>query len=341
MKLDRPPLNPAHQASIQAYIASASPALFDLERVEQVFITPLPQGVWNFNYRVEINGRPFVFKLYSSDRGSADSVTTNSGSVEYCALRLVEPLQIAPRPVCFEGTASQPLLVYEFVEGEWFPYTDQATLQMAEVYSKLHSIQAEVCQGFREHDETPPAMLENIRRVFERYQAREDIPERFKARFMDYIQAVASRSYYANILPGPRVLLHADAVASNIIAGKRVYLIDWQTPMIGDPVYDIWAFFSKAFSLWNTQLSPSPAQKQLFLQTYLAARPDPDLVERLVRKTPFYLLQYGLHCSRRYFDFRSGLLPVELTRGRETNFEQYGRISQVILDEIEETLVKE
>lgn len=330
--------DPREQA-IHTFLTSISPQILGLESAAGAEIQPLPQGVWNFNYRVSIGARAFVFKLYSTASGFKEGFITNSGETEYSILQRLDGQGIAPHPLYFGQAGAYPTLVYEYVPGDWFPYTDGATALLAGVYARLHSLPLQPEERYRQRDESPAGLLANIQVNLERYGGRDEIPPGLRQRFASLAAAVRRYGERLPNAPTPRAIVHTDPVASNIIAGERVTLIDWQTPMIGDPAFDVWAFFSRAFSLWDAPAAPTPAQQALFHQAYQALRPDPSLPERIRQKAPFYLLQYALHCSGRYHDFRAGKLPAELTAGREANFEKYGAITPVILAECEESLV--
>lgn len=338
-------MNDPRQQAILTFLASASPAVLGAGSADGAEIQPLPQGVWNFNYRVTVGGRAFVFKLYSTASGFKEGFITNSGETEYHILQRLDGQGIAPHPLHFGQAGAYPTLIYEYVPGDWFPYTDRATALLAGVYARLHSLPLQPGERYRQRDETPAGLLANIALNLARYTGRAEIPSGLRQRFASLAAAVRRYGEHLAAAPTPRAIVHTDPVASNIIAGdlltaqEHVTLIDWQTPMIGDPAFDVWAFFSRAFSLWDAPAAPTPAQQALFHQTYQAQRPDPSLPERICQKAPFYLLQYALHCSGRYHDFLAGNLPAELTAGREANFEKYGAITPVILAECEESLV--
>lgn len=327
---------------IRNSVKSVAPHIPGIDQVESIEISPLPQGVWNFNYLVVINEKKFVFKLCPSGASSVEGMIGNSGWVEFSALRLVESLDIAPKPVLFAEAnqfSKYPLLIYEYVEGEELSaFSNEIVTEMARIYSKLHSLDVKGIDYIRQRDEISTELLAGIERSFGHYKDRVDIDPRYVKCFGKFIGEARKRTAGKKLEACPRSLIHADPVPSNIIVGPKIVLIDWQTPMLGDPAFDIWAFTSEAFSLWDLDVTLTEKQKRLFIETYQLLRKDATLEARLDLKAPLYLLQYGLHCSTRYYDYKSRRLAAELTEGREANFEKYRRTADVIIARLGEIL---
>lgn len=327
----------SRETQIKRYVAGLDAHLLGVDETGHVKISSLPQGVWNFNYLVEISSKKFVFKLYPPGGSSVEGMTGNSGQVEFLALKLVAGLGIAPRPVLYADASrsfNYPILIYEYVEGGDLAFSNRAVAEIAAIYGKLHSMDIEGIDFLKERSEAPSKLLAEIERSFARYRRRADIDPIYIRRFGEFIGKARECTVEGKRLSCPRALIHADPVPSNFVVGDRIYLIDWQTPMVGDPLFDLWAFMSRAFSMWDLDAPPTEAQKETFVSTYQALRNDPTLDERLRVKEPLYLLQYGLHCSTRYYDFKSNRLPADLIEGRQASFEKYGRTTDIIIDRL-------
>jgi Ser/Thr protein kinase RdoA (MazF antagonist) len=326
-------MNNEKEAELRRFVKSLDPRILGVDKIESIKISILPQGVWNFNYLVGINKKEFVFKLCPPGSSSVEGMIGNSGWIEFSALRLVEGLGIAPKPVLF-ADASQfsryPVLIYQYVEGkELAAFSNNAVAEIARIYSKIHSLDIEGIDFLRRRSETSAKLLADIEKSFAHYENRADIDPTYLERFGEFIDKAKKRMAEIKIKACPN---------SNFIVGQKIFLIDWQTPMIGDPVFDIWAFMSKAFSLWDLDAPPTEEQKSLFIKTYQSLREDQALEARLNLKEPLYLLQYGLHCSTRYYDYKSRKLSADLIEGRQANFEKYLRTTDVIIARLEEIL---
>jgi thiamine kinase-like enzyme len=218
-------------------------------------------------------------------------------------------------------------------------FSDQVMVQVAEIYSKLHTLDVSEEESFRIRDETLSGLMKDVKERFSIYENRDDVsPQRARC-FRQYIEQTQVHIAGKDMETCPMALIHADPTPSNFVVGPKVVLIDWQTPMIGDPAYDIWAFTSDAFTLWDSNTPPSSAQKALFRDSYLALREDQTFGERMFLKEPLYLLQYGLHCAIRYRDYESGKIPPHLVAGREANYEKYRQTRDIILQRLREILV--
>jgi len=330
------------KTELKKYIKSLDPNILGFHKIMTLKIHTLPQGVWNFNYMAEINKKKFVFKLYPPGASSVEGMTGNSGWIEFSALKLVEGLGIAPKPVLFADAdqfSKYPVLIYEYVEGEELAaFSNDAVIEIAKIYNKIHSLDIEGIGFLRERSETPTKLLADIESSFAHYRNRTDISQAYIKRFGEFIDRARKRTVGMKIDACPKSLIHADPVPSNFIVGQQIFLIDWQTPMIGDPVFDIWAFMSKAFSMWDLDAPPTEKQKKLFIKTYQVLRKDATLEARLNSKEPLYLLQYGLHCCTRYYDYKSKRLPADLIEGRQTSFERYGHTTDIIIARLEEIM---
>jgi len=134
-------------------------------------------------------------------------------------------------------------------------------------------------------------------------------------------------------------LLHTDLVPSNFIQGKNsLLIIDWQSPRFGDAAFDVWAFCSDAFTLWDLKKGMSKEEKEAFLRAYLSCRSDHGLPARLKAKAPLFCLNLGLYYLERFADYRDGRLPESIVRGKEELFQRYGRVMDACLRESEEAI---
>ncbi|HPH97436.1 MAG TPA: aminoglycoside phosphotransferase family protein [Anaerolineaceae bacterium] len=334
-----------HVDEITNFIHSLPPQTLGLESVKKISVSNLPQGVWNFIYRVDINHRPFVFKMAPPAKSIVAGMIDNSGRGEFEALKCLEHLNLSPKPVLFIEPGPHfeyPVLIYEYVIGERMSFFDDMVMaRAARAFAQIHSMEITPFEKrFRHRSETPESLLGDLKTAYERFNQRDDIVPDHQYLFSRYISRLPQVN--ANICAGepcPLSLIHADPVPGNIILqNQSIFIIDWQTPMIGDPAYDVWAFLADAFTLWDCQEPPTETQKQIFIRTYLENRPDDTLLERIRTKEPYYLLKYGLHCSNRYHDYRFKKIPLEQVRGKEKNFEKYGATANIILARLAELL---
>ncbi|MBD3312932.1 phosphotransferase, partial [Candidatus Woesearchaeota archaeon] len=128
------------KADVKKLILQLDPNVFNIKEIKNIIIKSLPLGNWNFNYVVSINGSKYVTKIYPKLTG--DQFFTNSGELEYQALRLVKNLEVAPKPVYFNNDSSLncPVLIYEFAEGKTLEdFSYDVIKKIARLFAKIHS----------------------------------------------------------------------------------------------------------------------------------------------------------------------------------------------------------
>ena len=329
------------QDQVRAYFGRLKPTQLGVTALQKIEIRALPRGVWNANFLVQVDGEAFVAKVYTLQANEPGLLLNNSGQQEFAVLTHLAPYGIAPQPILFDDTGqhlAHPILIYRYVPGERLVYSPETMALMAQTYAKLHQVSLNKLDFLGTSDHSPLALLAGLKQKLHLFLKRDDVPSTVKAQFTDYVQGSESHVQGDPNQSYPSALIHADPVVGNIIVNQKAYLIDWQSPMLADPAFDIWAFTASAFTLWDSHLSPIPAEVTVFQQTYLALRPDSSLLERIQLKEPLYLLQYGFHCANRYYDFKANKMPLAFVKGREAGFEKYGPTLQNILARLAEIL---
>ncbi len=335
--MSTPPLT---HTAIRNYLNTLPPALFGVESIDDVHISLLPRGVWNFNYLLRVSGKKFVLKVYPNWPISKTMSIDNSGRREFETLRLLSGLNIAPRPVFFdkaEALGGRDALIYEYVTGAPLRYSKQTALAAAEAYARLHRVDPAAATFLSRREEAPNRLMTQIQNKYAFFSRRSDVPAPVKTQLSGYIARSAEyiKQFSRRFKNAPEAIIHADPVAGNIIVdASKLTLIDWQTVMIGDPAFDIWAFTSAPYALWDADAVPGEHLKTLFRQKYLLLKEDSTLKERIALKEPLYLLEYGLHLFTRFYDYKSGNMPPAAVRGREANFEKYGPNAEVVLESL-------
>lgn len=337
-----------YQELITNYVKGLDPVIWGADRVESIKVTPLPPGNWNFNYLVTINDRKFVFKLYSPNVQGL--LFENSGRNEFLILDLIKDLEISPKPVHFDESGTffnYSVLIYEYVKGQRLQFSGEAVQEIAKIFAKIHTMDTAKAGFVEEKDHHPEFLMQEIINSFDRYRQRDDAQQEEIELFSWFIEKAKEHFLKANITSNslyPKTIIHTDPVPSNFVVGDKIdkiTLIDWQRPIIADPAFDVWAFLSEPFNLWDLPETISEEQKELFLTTYLGLREDSTLLERIKLKEPLYLLQLGLYCLLRHSDYKNGKILEELWKGREENFERYGKTKEVIIEKLKEILKPE
>ncbi|PIE12417.1 MAG: aminoglycoside phosphotransferase [Rhodobacterales bacterium] len=214
-----------------------------------------------------------VVKLYREQDGNP--LFPNSHDLEARALRHL-PAGLAPVLCDQLDTPFGPCLIYAYSPGEsWV--SDPAPI--ARALGRVHA--APVLTDLPNASDGSAALREQTLAILDQCDG-------------------GQRNRVRNAMPTGEVapsrvaaLLHGDPVPGNIIHdGDRVTFIDWQCPLIGDPAHDLGMFLSPAMQWIYRGQVLSPAERQLFLQSY----PDPETVRRSNALTPWHHWRMAAYC---------------------------------------------
>jgi aminoglycoside phosphotransferase (APT) family kinase protein len=230
---------------------------------------PMPHQA-NRLYDVYADRRHLIAKEYMSDEELDGPLN------EYRALRLVEPLDIAPRPVFFDPSLGQ-VVVYEFLDGTMWDRRVPSAAELsslADRWVELHSLPIEGLWIGRGQARNAPTQVLRLRAPIERYAAWAaggDAARRDAA-------ATCLRALERGLVNGlplipevaPLCFCRSDARFANVIARPdgRVGLVDWEDSGLRDPAREL------------ADLLLHPNQEDLFdtdgwqpfLDRYLASR---------------------------------------------------------------------
>ncbi len=294
-------------------------------------ITELPPGNWNFNYLVEMNNEKYVYKIYCRN---TKCFFINSGKTEFELLKLLEKHNIAPKPIKFDGSKNKlkyDYLIYHYIEGKQLSLSNENIKKAAELLARLHSVDISNITFLKKSDDTISSLIKKIKNSLKAYKQKN--ADKKEIEFFENIFNKIKKSLKNKNLEYENALTHTDLVPSNFIKNKKgIFLIDWQTPKISDPAFDVWAFISEVYNKWDWQGSLNDKQKKLFLKTYLKLRKDKTLIERIKIKEPLYLLDMAIYCASAELDYKAGKIePSIITYGREKNFERYEKIKEIAI----------
>ncbi|HEX2549796.1 MAG TPA: phosphotransferase [Gammaproteobacteria bacterium] len=312
---------------------------FSIDLIENIQIETLPQGVWNFSYVVTVNNQEkLVFKLYPNSN-SKELMIGNSGAMEFLCLQALISIGIAPIPLFFDDSCTHfnyPCLVYKYVSGRQLKFNDEVLIETAKIFSKLHSFNPCRLNMIKKRNDFVYDLINKIETMFYFYQNSNNKKDKNNEDLNLYLNLINQFKYKLKDVPRfsyKEALIHADPVPSNfIINQQQVVLIDWQTPMLSDPAFDIWLFLSKPFQLWDLDSGITEVQKELFLNQYIKLTQDKEIEKRMSQKEPLYLLEFGLHCLIRYSEYLNKNINQEIAEGRNLNFEKYKKSKELVFD---------
>lgn len=277
-------------------------------------IRPLPRGNWNENYLVDTGDRKLVLKIYSS---GCEGFRSNSARIEYISLRALERTSLVPRPIHLDGSRTsmdKDVLIYEYVPGETLKGFDDAKIPaLAKMLSVIHLQDPyPLRKAIKTYASDPKDMIRRLSTALEKHRSE----DRYAIRLRESLDHAASMSHMSH--PYRSSIIHTDLVPSNIIEYEgSFFLIDWQSPRIGDPAFDIWAMTSSVFNLWDLG-SPMPSSmKEKLIEEYIRLTGDLTLRSRIRSKELLWLIELGMYCLQ-----MSSMGRAHVSSGKKGKYEK-------------------
>ena len=251
--------------------------------------TPLPGGITNQNFKVEVGGEAFVLRI----TGENTELLGVNRENEHAASMAAGRLGIAPEVVYFIKPESY--LVTRFVEGRLLPFEEigqpENIRQVVETIKRIHAL--------------PPVGSEFC--PFQFIKKATEIVRQHNVIFPDNFDWITEHINEIETVilqyPSTLCMCHNDLLNANFLINDedRLYVLDWEYAAMGDPFFDL-ANFSAHHEFSNEQDS-------LILETYFG-EVTPSSLERLrlmkitsdCREAMWALIQIGI--SQLDFDFR-------------------------------------
>jgi len=290
----------AYLPRVIAYLNQAeldSVPLWQNDRPFQVL--PLAQGEYNMNYRVIQDGNCWVLRVNIGTQIAREDQI----AYEFGALRLLKDSGVTPQPYFLDDRVDfldYGLLIMEYLPGEALDYRRDLQ-QAAGLFARLHSldIPTENIHLIREDHPLTGIYTECVRlaNVYLQSELADPFVRQYLAEVLEWAnQARGAEAYYLSD-PCFRVI-NTEVNSGNFIVNRqigRIYLVDWEKPLWGDPSQDLSHFSAPTTTLWKTDYRMPAADRRLFLETYRNEVADPHLrgtiVERVRLVDPFNCLR--------------------------------------------------
>ncbi len=254
---------------IKRYVTALHPKLLGLASVGSVRISELNRGGYNLNYRVDIDGRSFVFRLNLDAYLDVENQTVYEQEV----MQAVEPASIAPK-VFFIDTKKDvldhDLLVEEYLDHEPLRFGTDFLEEAGKLVKRLHAIPLPVGTGLIRNSHPLQDQWKFIQGKVAYIKANSAYPE-FIESFTKHTPAInAYVSRHAPKFRGDDICVnHRDLVIENILStNKGLRLVDWQSAMADDPSYDLSYFSCPLVAEWNLGRPMQPDEAQAFFRGY-------------------------------------------------------------------------
>lgn len=240
---------------------------------EPVTVTFLAQGEYNQNFVISDGIKKFVLRL---NYGSQLQVE-NQIAYEYGALKWLERSHCTPKVYYLDDSQTfftQGLLIMEFLAGEPLDYRTDL-LVAAEIFGQIHGLEIDAAANQQFVAEKTDLLSARVREcarllepVFQSAVISSEVKRLLQQAWQRCDAACGQEKFFTNL--GLWRVNNTEVNSHNFIIGAKNYLIDWEKPVISHPVQDISQFLATTTTLWRADLTLSTAEKQQFLQIYLA-----------------------------------------------------------------------
>jgi thiamine kinase-like enzyme len=195
-------------------------------RDRQVTVSPLSGGLTNTNYRVEVDGTPYVVRI----PGANTELLAVDRANEYHNTRAAAEAGTSPRVVHY--LPDESVMVLEFIGGR--------TMSIAALQAP--GTPTRIAQALRRLHAGPRFLTDfNMFRVVEFYlQIVSQHSVRIPDGYRDYLPRVAGIESALGRHPVPGVPCHNDLLAENYLDdGRALWLIDFEYSGNNDPTFEL------------------------------------------------------------------------------------------------------
>lgn len=293
-------------AMVQAYMTQKQLGT-TLKMKEPLTVSFLAQGEYNQNFLIsDQQQRQAVFRV---NYGTQINVS-NQIKYEYEALCFLKNSGVTPYPYYLDDSRhyfEQGVLVEEYLVGHPLRY-ETDLLAAAEIFAKIHRLpinesqsqffinEKRICEDrIREGAQLLKTVWHSTKIKAEQAQ--------YLAKLQDWCLVHQDNDYFAQ---QPLSFVNTEVNSNNFIIGpQHSWLIDWEKPVISNPVQDLTQFLADTTTLWRTTTVLTVAQKRAFIARYaLVSQVPVQLVEENIRRyMPFLLLRALAWCARLLVDY--------------------------------------
>jgi aminoglycoside phosphotransferase (APT) family kinase protein len=216
---------------------------------------------------------------------------------EFRALRLLQSLDIAPRPLVYDHAVG-PVVIYAYMDGAMWDRRVPSTpelVALADVWVQVHDLPTRDLWLGRNQAQPFQEIVQRIRAPIEAYAAwvaRAGHAQQTAARLAQCaLERFAEAGAELELMERTLCFCRLDTRFANVIGRPdgRLGLIDWEDSGLRDPARELADLFTHP----NQEDLLDASARQVFLDQYLPSRrADPGLADRLHRYLPLFSLSW-------------------------------------------------
>ncbi|HAX02995.1 MAG: hypothetical protein A2Y45_06140 [Tenericutes bacterium GWC2_34_14] len=218
---------------------------FGVNENDVVIMNRLMGGMSHLTYHIQIKGVDYTFRVIGKDGNLFVDRT-----IEKKNLEIIKPLNLNNETVYFDVKTGEKAAKY--VEGTVLTQLDfkEHLTEIADALKKLH------------HSTLKPASDYELEKRLALYETFTEIRSEL---YLD-LKSKWLKIYHEERANKPKVFCHGDAQRSNMVIGKRLYLLDWEYAGWNEFYYDIASFgnvdFNDSLLLLDTYLGRKATKEE-------------------------------------------------------------------------------
>lgn len=239
----------------------------------------LAHGEYNMNYIFThpVTGKDLLLRV---ECGSQMHLN-NQIEYEALGLRLIEDSNHTPHVYYYDASKKHldhGILVEEMLPGDVLDYeNDEHLVQAAKALAEIHSIKVDKNTHLIDPGNCLAAIIQESEEMFKIYNDSElgdDTSKKRIRRLLDrgweMIEGIDDSDIY-------RCCINTELNVTNLLAddnderGCKVYIIDWEKPLYGDPAQDLGHFLTPTTTFWKTDVVWGMDKMNWFIDEYLKA----------------------------------------------------------------------
>ena len=273
-----------HTEKFQNYLRSdAFLSPLGLPDGTQLDFSPLGRGEYNTNYTfTHPNGQKLVLRINTGSQMHLDDQI----GYEFSALRNLEPCGRTPKALFCDGGMN--CLVMEHLPGRPLRYETDLPAA-AEIFADIHALP--IPDGCRLLEPKNPlkAIVEECHQMVSHYYSWEKSDPTVRNLLETLEREISTKDLSAP--EGIRkCIVNTEVNSGNFLMnpGEKSYLIDWEKPLISEPVQDLGHFLVPTTTFWKTDVILTPEEIQHFVSCYRKAVDGRFETESLMERLPLY-----------------------------------------------------
>lgn len=289
---------------IKEYLLKSSNK-FPLEFTDNLKVEFLAQGEYNKNYLIEDISGKFVFRINMASQLNLD----NQIEYEYNAIKELEKSGVTPLVYFYDNSREffrEGVLMMNYLEGRPLDYRRDLEIA-AGIFARIHQLDVKDFEDILiKESDLCRARVREADMWLTSYR-KSNLPDKDSKMIIEklyeycLLNADHTDKYFND---NPWLVVNNTEVNSHnfIIGGEKSYLIDWEKPVISDPVQDITQFLAPTTTLWKTDILLSEEMINSFYDKYesLVGR---SIRERVKAYEPYLLLRAFSWCAGAFMTY--------------------------------------